>query len=103
MKAEVNERITRVGPGTPCGTLMRRYWQPVALLDEFDPGLDPRMAVRMLKPVRVLGQDLVLWRDRDGQFGLMDRDCPQRGAEHAYGRQEGDGLRCPFHGWKFDV
>jgi phthalate 4,5-dioxygenase len=103
MKAEVNERITRVGPGTPCGRLLRRYWQPVALLDEFDPALDPRMAVRMVKPVRILGQDLVLWRDRDGHYGLMDRDCPHRGADLAYGRHEGDGLRCPFHGWKFDV
>ena len=53
MKAELNERITRIGPGTPCGKLMRHYWQPVALLDEFNPALDPRMGVRPVKAVRV--------------------------------------------------
>lgn len=103
MKAELNERITRVGPGTPAGRLLRHYWQPVALLDEFDPALDPTMALRPVKAVRVLGQDLVLFRDADGRFGLLDRDCPHRGADLAYGRNEGDGLRCPFHGWKFDI
>jgi phthalate 4,5-dioxygenase oxygenase subunit len=82
---------------------MRRYWQPVALLDEFDPALDPRMGVRPVKAVRLLGQDLVLFRNADGSFGLLDRDCPHRGADLAFGRNEGDGLRCPFHGWKFDA
>ena len=101
MKAEHAELITRVGPGTPGGDLLRRYWQPVALLDEFDPVLDPAMAVRPVKAVRVLGQDFVLFRNQDGSFGLLDRDCPHRGADLAYGRNEGDGLRCPFHGWKF--
>ncbi|MFP5466365.1 MAG: Rieske 2Fe-2S domain-containing protein [Gammaproteobacteria bacterium] len=103
MKAEQNERLTRVGPGTPAGELLRRYWQPVALLDEFDPALDPRMGIRPVKPVRLLGQDLVLFRDAQGRFGLLDRDCPHRGADLAFGRNEGDGLRCPFHGWKFDI
>jgi phthalate 4,5-dioxygenase oxygenase subunit len=103
MKAELNERITRVGPGTPGGDLLRRYWQPVALLDEFDPALDPAMALRPVKAVRVLGQDFVLFRNAQGHYGLLDRDCPHRGADLAYGRNEGDGLRCPFHGWKFDV
>ncbi|RVU44502.1 Rieske 2Fe-2S domain-containing protein [Rubrivivax rivuli] len=103
MQAALNERLTRIGPGTPCGELMRRYWQPVALLDEFDPALDPRMAVRPLKAVRLLGQDLVLFRDEAGRWGLLDRDCPHRGADLAYARHEGDGLRCPFHGWKFDA
>ena len=103
MKAELNERITRVGPGTPGGALLRHYWQPVALLDEFDPALDPAMALRPVKAVRVLGQDLVLFRNAEGGYGLLDRDCPHRGADLAYGRNEGDGLRCPFHGWKFDV
>ncbi|MDH5339413.1 MAG: Rieske 2Fe-2S domain-containing protein, partial [Rubrivivax sp.] len=101
MKAELNQRLTRIGPGTHCGALMRRYWQPAALLDEFDPRLDPRMAGRPLKAVRLLGQDLVLWRDAAGAFSLLDRDCPHRGADLAFGRHEGDGLRCPFHGWKF--
>lgn len=103
MKAELNELITRVGLGTSCGNLLRQYWQPVALLDEFDPALDPRMAVRPVKPVRLLGQDMVLFRNADGSFGLLDRDCPHRGADLAYGRNEGDGLRCPFHGWKFGI
>ena len=103
MKADLNERITRVGPGTPGGQLMRAYWQPVALLDEFDPTWDPDMAHRPLKAVRVLGLDLVLFRNAQGQFGLLDRPCPHRGADLAFARHEGDGLRCPFHGWKFDV
>lgn len=103
MRADHNELVTRVGPGTPCGQLLRQYWQPVALLDEFDPRLDPRMGVRPVKAVRVLGQDFVLFRNADGAFGLLDRDCPHRGADLAYGRNEGDGLRCPFHGWKFDI
>jgi phenylpropionate dioxygenase-like ring-hydroxylating dioxygenase large terminal subunit len=82
---------------------MRHYWQPVALLDEFDPVLAPAMVERPLKPVRLLGQDLVLFRNTQGQFGLIDRPCPHRGADLAFARHEGDGLRCPFHGWKFDV
>jgi phenylpropionate dioxygenase-like ring-hydroxylating dioxygenase large terminal subunit len=104
MQAALNERLTRIGPGTPCGDLMRRYWQPVALLDEFNPALDPRMAQRPLKAVRLLGQDLVLFREGDGEnarYGLLDRDCPHRGADLAFARHEGDGIRCPFHGWKF--
>jgi phthalate 4,5-dioxygenase oxygenase subunit len=101
MQAAQNELITRIGPGTACGALMRRYWQPVALLDEFDPRLDPRMAERPLKAVRLLGQDLVLFRDAAGTFGLLDRDCPHRGADLAFARHESDGIRCPFHGWKF--
>lgn len=103
MKAEQNERITRIGPGTPCGTLLRHYWQPVALADEFDPRLDTRMAQRPLKAVRVLGQDFILFRDEQRRWGLLDRDCPHRGADLAFGRHEGDGVRCPFHGWKFDA
>ncbi len=63
MKAELNERITRIGPNTPCGNLMRHYWQPVALVDEFNPTLDPRMGVRPVKAVRVLGQDLVVFKN----------------------------------------
>ena len=103
MQAAQNELITRIGPGTACGDLMRRYWQPLALLDEFEPRFDPRMAQRPLKAVRLLGQDLVLWRDSAGRFSLLDRDCPHRGADLAFARHEGDGVRCPFHGWKFDA
>jgi phenylpropionate dioxygenase-like ring-hydroxylating dioxygenase large terminal subunit len=103
MRADLNERITRIGPGSACGALLRQYWQPLALLDEFDPQLDPRTAQRPLKAVRVLGQDFVLWRDAHGRWGLLDRDCPHRNADLAYARHEGDGVRCAFHGWKFDV
>lgn len=103
MQAAQNQLLTRIGPGTPCGELMRRYWQPLALLDEFDPRFDPRMATRPLKAMRLLGQDLVLFRDAQGHFGLLDRDCPHRGADLAFARHEGDGIRCPFHGWKFDT
>ena len=103
MHAAQNELITRIGPGTACGDLLRRYWQPVALLDEFDARLDPAMALRPIKPVRLLGQDLVLFRDGQGSFGLLDRDCPHRGADLAFARHEHEGIRCPFHGWKFAV
>ena len=103
MQAEAAELLTRIGPGTPCGALMRQYWQPVALLDEFDPQLDPRMAQRPIKAVRLLGQDLVLFRDGQRRWGLLDRDCPHRGADLAFARHEPEGIRCPFHGWKFDV
>ena len=103
MRAEQNERVRRIGPDTPCGQVLRHYWHPVALLDEFNPALDPRMGIRPVKAVKLLGQDLVLFKNTQGAFGLLDRDCPHRGADLAYGRNEGDGLRCPFHGWKFDV
>ncbi len=103
MHAQQNERITRIGPGTPCGALMRHYWQPVALVDEFDPRLDARMAQRPLKAVRVLGQDFILFKDEQGRWGMLDRDCPHRNADLSFGRHEGDGVRCPFHGWKFDA
>lgn len=103
MNAEQNRLITRIGPGTPCGDLLRSYWQPVALVDEFNPALDSRMAGRPIKAVRVLGQDCVLFKDAGGAWGLLDRDCPHRGANLAFGRHEGDGLRCAFHGWKFDI
>ena len=101
MQAAQNELLTRIGPGTPCGELLRRYWQPAALLDEFDPALDPAMRDRPLKAVRLLGQDLVLFRDGAGRWGLLDRDCPHRGADLKFARLEPEGIRCPFHGWKF--
>ena len=101
MQAHHNELVTRIGPGSACGALLRHYWQPIALLDEFDPVHAPAMARRPIKAVRLLGQDLVLFRDRQGRWGLLDRDCPHRGADLSFARYEGDGLRCPFHGWKF--
>ncbi len=96
LTAQQNERVTRVGPGTPCGNLMRRYWQPAALSEEL-------AGKRPVVPVRLLGEDLVLFRDDKGRLGLLDRHCPHRGADLAYGRREHGGLRCVFHGWLFDV
>ena len=105
MNAEQNERLTRITPGTPCGQLLRQYWQPAALVDEFNPALDARMAQRPVKAVKLLGQNLVLFKDASGAWGLLDRDCAHRGADLSFGRLEtsaqGGGLRCPFHGWKF--
>jgi phthalate 4,5-dioxygenase len=103
LSAEQNRRLTQVSSGTPGGNLLRSYWQPIALLDEFDPELDATMAMRPVKPVQLLGQDFVLFKDDAGRFGLLDRDCPHRGADLSYGRREAQGLRCPFHGWMFDI
>jgi phthalate 4,5-dioxygenase len=94
--AAQNERMTRTGPDTPAGTLMRRYWQPVALAEEL-------AGPRPVKTVRLMGEDFVLFRDAAGRLGLLDRHCPHRGADLAYGRLEDGGLRCAFHGWLFDV
>jgi len=76
---EENEILTRVGPGTPCGELMRRYWQPVALAEELPPGGAP-------VPVRLLGEDLALFRDNHGEPGLLGLHCAHRGADLSYGR-----------------
>ena len=92
---ELNDRITRIGPGTQAGAVHRRYWQPAALSMELE---GPRPVV----PVRLLGEDLVLFRDETGGLGLIGRHCPHRGADMCYGRLEDNGLRCPFHGWHFD-
>jgi len=96
LSAEQNDRITRVGPGTPAGTLLRRYWQPAALADELTGS-------RPIKPVKLLGEDLVIYKDREGRYGLLGRSCPHRGTDLAFGRLEDGGLRCAFHGWLFDV
>jgi 5,5'-dehydrodivanillate O-demethylase len=91
---EENEFYTRVGPGSRMGTLLRRYWQPVAGLSE--------MKDRWTMRVRVFGEDLVLFKDRSGHFGLIAEHCPHRAASLAYGIPQDDGIRCPYHGWKFD-
>jgi phenylpropionate dioxygenase-like ring-hydroxylating dioxygenase large terminal subunit len=96
LSAEQNDLMTRTGPGTPAGALMRRYWQPAALVDELSGN-------RPIKPVRLLGENLVLFRDDGGRYGLLERACPHRGTDLAYGRLENGGLRCAFHGWLFDV
>ena len=94
---EENELITRTGPGTPMGDVFRRFWLPVALSRELpEPDCPP---VRL----RILTEDLVAFRDSEGQVGLLDRYCPHRGASLFFGRNEQSGLRCVYHGWKFDV
>ena len=96
MSAKRNELITRTGPETPAGKLMRLYWQPAALVEELP-------AERPVKAIQLLGQNLVLFRDEQGRYGLLDRARPHRGADLAFGRREDGGLRCSFHGWLFDV
>jgi 5,5'-dehydrodivanillate O-demethylase len=93
MTSEQNERLTRVGPGTPCGEMLRRYWWPV--------GFGAHVTSKPV-PVRVLGEDLILFRDGSGALGLIERACPHRGAGLELGRVESDGIRCCYHGWKFD-
>lgn len=93
---EENELLTQTGPGTPGGELMRRYWQPVAVQADLPPGSPPM-------PVRLLGEDLVLFRDEAGRPGLLGLHCSHRGADLSYGRLEAGGLRCIYHGWLYDL
>lgn len=92
---EENDLLTRTDRGTPGGELIRRYWQPVALADELAKGTP--------LPVRLLGEDLVLFRDEAGRPGLLGVHCAHRGADLTYGRLEDGGLRCIYHGWLYDV
>src|SRR5881398_110620 len=93
---ELHVLLTRTGPGTPCGELIRRYWQPAALIEELPPGGPPI-------PVRLFGEDLVVFRDATGRPGLLGLHCAHRGADLSYGRLEAGGLRCLYHGWLYDV
>ncbi len=96
LKPEDNERLCRIGPGTPMGALLRRYWLPAALSEELpEPDGAP---VR----VRILGEDLIAFRDTHGDVGLVSAFCPHRRAPMFFGRNEECGLRCVYHGWKFD-
>lgn len=92
---EENELLTRVGRGTPCGQLLRRYWHPVAAAGEFTEE-------KPIKPVKILEEELVVYRDKQGKYGLVGEHCPHRLASLAYGRVDDEGIRCPYHGWKFD-
>jgi 5,5'-dehydrodivanillate O-demethylase len=93
---EENETLTRVGRGTPAGELLRRYWQAVAAAGELTEQ-------KPIKAVKVLGEELVLFRDQAGRYGLVGEHCPHRSASLAFGRVEEGGIRCPYHGWKFDA
>ena len=95
--AQENEVLTRTGPGTPMGELFRRYWLPALLAAELpEPDCPP---VR----VRLLGERLIAFRDTQSRLGLIDEFCAHRGVSLWFGRNEENGLRCPYHGWKYDV
>src|SRR6266545_4101932 len=97
LSKEDNPAVSRVGPGTLMGNLMRQYWIPAMLSSELPrPDSDP---VRVL----LLGEKLIAFRDTNGRIGLVDHLCPHRGASLFYARNEECGLRCVYHGWKFDV
>src|SRR6266508_6059440 len=93
---EENDLLTRVGPGTPGGELLRRYWFPVAVAEELTED-NPTMIVR------VLGETLVLFRDRSGRVGIIADRCAHRGASMSYGRVEERGISCAYHGWLYDT
>lgn len=94
LTSEQNDLLTRVGPGSRMGDYLRRFWMPIAGVSEFDN--------RSIKPMRLFGEDLVLYRDLSGNFGLVARQCAHRRADLAYGIVENCGLRCNYHGWAFD-
>ena len=97
LSREENELLTRTGPGTAMGEVMRRYWIPALLAREIAEPDGPPVRVRLL------GEDLVAFRDSDGRIGLLDEYCPHRRASLWFGRNEECGLRCVYHGWKFAV
>jgi 5,5'-dehydrodivanillate O-demethylase len=94
LTVEQNERLCRVGAGTPMGNLMRRYWHPIAAASQ--------LADKPVKPIRLLGEDLVLFRDTSGRLGLVDNRCAHRLVKLEYGFPVAEGLRCPYHGWTYD-
>src|SRR5436309_3918393 len=91
---ETNERLTQTGPGTPMGNMLRRYWQVV--------GTAPELKDDPVRPVRLLGEDLVLFRDESGKLGLVAERCAHRGISLAYGIPQANGLRCAYHGWTYN-
>jgi phenylpropionate dioxygenase-like ring-hydroxylating dioxygenase large terminal subunit len=93
---EENDLLTQTGPGTPGGDLLRRYWQPVALSEELPEGGAPIA-------IKVLGEDLTVFRDERGRIGILGIHCSHRAADLSYGRIEDGGLRCLYHGWLYDV
>ena len=93
MTPEQQETLTRVGPGTPMGGLLRRYWLPIAASCELPAG--------RARPARLLGEDLVVFRSLAGELGVLEEHCPHRRASLRYGTVEQEGIRCAYHGWKF--
>src|SRR6202521_5075295 len=96
MSQEQNDLTTWTGRADPCGKLMRMYWQPAWIVDELQ-------GRRPFKATRLLGESLVLFRDEQGRYGLIERHCAHRGADLAFGRLEHGGVRLPFPGWAFGV
>ena len=97
LNKEANELLCRVGPGTPMGNLLRQYWFPAMPSYELpSPDCPP-------KRLRLLGEDLVSFRTTSGAVGIVANACPHRGASLFFGRNEEEGLRCVYHGWKFDT
>jgi len=95
--AEENQTLTRTGAGTPMGELFRRYWLPALLAEELPQADCPPVRVRLL------GERLIAFRDTEGRLGLVDEFCAHRGVSLWFGRNEENGLRCSYHGWKYDV
>src|SRR5437867_4372968 len=91
---EPDLELARVGPGTPCGEYLRRFWHPVAHVDDLQD---------VPVPLRILGEDLVLFRDGRGVIGLLHRHCSHRGSSLEFGTVERCGIRCCYHGWLYDV
>jgi phenylpropionate dioxygenase-like ring-hydroxylating dioxygenase large terminal subunit len=97
LSPEENDLLTRVGPATPMGDLIRQYWVPALMSTELPLADGPPLRVRLL------GENLIAFRTTSGKVGLLPHLCPHRGASLFYGRNEGEGIRCVYHGWKFDV
>src|SRR2546422_7486121 len=97
LSPEENDLLTRVGPGTPMGELMRQYWIPALMSSELPAPEGPPLRLRLL------GENLIAFRTISGKVGLLAHACPHRGASLFFGRNEAEGLRCVYHGWKFDV
>ena len=91
---EKNQLLTEVGPEKPMGQYLRKYWHPIAGESEFNDV--------SIKAIRILGEDLVLYKDLSGNYGLVNRKCPHRGADMSYGFVEKEGIRCSYHGWQFN-
>jgi 5,5'-dehydrodivanillate O-demethylase len=94
LSKEENELLTQSGPGTPGGELLRRYWQPVAYTSELTPQ-------KPIKRVKIMHEDLVVFRTPEGTYGCLAEHCSHRGASLAYGFVEDCGVRCAYHGWKY--
>jgi phthalate 4,5-dioxygenase oxygenase subunit len=97
LKQEINELLTQTGPGTPMGDLFRQYWIPALLAEELPENDCPQVRVKLLS------ERMIAFRDSDGRYGLIDEFCAHRGVSLWFGRNEEGGLRCAYHGWKFDV